>query len=166
MSITIIAAIANNSVIGDKNTLLWKLSKDMKHFKNTTTGHTVIMGKKTFLSIGKVLPNRKNIIVTRDKNLNIPEGVTLCHNPKELFLKNQNEAEEIFVIGGGEIYREAMIYAHKLIITHVETTIAGDTTFPEIDPISWEKVSETSEMKDESNDHNMLFTVYTRKKTI
>lgn len=163
MSLTLIAAISNNNVIGNNDTLLWHLPVDMKHFRETTTGHTIIMGKKTFNSIGKVLPNRKNIVLTRDTAFTFPQ-IEVSHSSESLFSYYKNLEEEAFVIGGGEIYSQAMPYANKLIITHVIVSLKGDTYFPFIDETIWEKLTEEKRNADEENPFEVVFTIYTKKK--
>ena len=117
--ISIIAAIGKNNELGKNNTLIWSMPADMKFFRDTTRGHTVIMGRKTFESIGKPLPNRKNIVITRDKNYK-KDGIEIVNSLNEainLTIPN----EEVFVIGGGEIYKQAIEIADKLYITHINT---------------------------------------------
>lgn len=150
MIISLIAAVANNGVIGGGNTLLWDLPADMKHFRDTTRGHTVIMGRKTFESIGKPLPNRKNIVITRDTNY-IQEGIYVVGSLEEAlrissleqgkeFEENQEEVE-VFVIGGGEIYKQAIEKANKLYITEIHKDFDGDTLFPGINKGVWKETS-------------------------
>ncbi|EKD58542.1 MAG: hypothetical protein ACD_56C00106G0008 [uncultured bacterium] len=129
--ISIICAIAENRAIGKNNQLLWHIPEDFKHFKNITSGHVIIMGKKTFESIGKPLPNRTNIVVTRDKNFSA-EGIIVANSVEEAINKAKEiEKEEIFIIGGGQIYQQAMNMADKLYLTVVEGIFDADTFFPE-----------------------------------
>ena len=133
--ISIISAIAKNNEIGQKNTLLWNLPADMKHFREITSGHTIIMGQKTFESIGRPLPNRRNIILTLDKNY-LRHGVDVVYSLEELenLLKEERKDEEIFIIGGGMIYKLFIEKAEKLYITHVDAEFPdADTFFPKID---------------------------------
>lgn len=150
MIISIIAAVAKNGVIGGGNTLLWNLPEDMKHFRDTTRGHTVIMGRKTFESIGKPLPNRRNIVITRDANY-LNEGIEVVNSLDEAlrlasleqgreFEENQDDVE-VFVIGGGEIYKQAIEKANKLYITEIHQDFEGDTIFPTIDKTVWKESS-------------------------
>jgi dihydrofolate reductase len=173
MILSIIGAIANNNEIGMKNELLWDLPIDMKHFKETTTGHPVIMGQKTFESLGmgpdgtpgKPLPNRRNIIITLDKDFK-REGVEVVNSIDELggLLKNEMDSEEAFVIGGGQIYKLLINKADKLYITHVSADFPGaDTFFPVIDSNEWEKIKEDKHEKDEKNKYDCNFVVYKRK---
>jgi dihydrofolate reductase len=126
--ISIIVAIGKNRAIGRKNQLLWNIPEDMAHFKKITTGHTVIMGEKTFLSIGKPLPNRKNIVVTLDKNFQA-EGVEIRYSLEEVLAEYQKSAEEVFVIGGGQIYNLSLPYADKLYLTIVDDAPEDADTF-------------------------------------
>lgn len=150
MIISLIAAVSKNNVIGGGNTLLWNLPADMKHFRDITRGHTVIMGRKTYESIGKPLPDRKNIVITRDVNYFQP-GIDIVSSLDEAlrvaslehgkgFEENQDEVE-VFVIGGGEIYRQSIEKANKLYITEIQQDFEGDTLFPAIDKNIWQETS-------------------------
>ncbi len=172
MKISIIAGIGRNSELGRGNTLLWSLPTDMKHFKKTTTGHTVIMGRKTFESIGRPLPNRKNIVITRDVHYS-HDGVEIVNSLEEAlrlasleqgrkFEENQDEVE-IFIIGGGEIYRQAMEKANKLYITRVDGEFDADTFFPAIDSNIWVKTKSERYTKDEQDAFDFEFIEYERK---
>lgn len=132
-------AVAENGVIGCANRLIWHISDDLKRFKRLTTGHGVIMGRKTYDSIGRPLPNRHNVVVTRSEGLHI-DGVTVVHSLQQA-LGLFASAEEVFVIGGGEIYRHAMVVADRLYVTRVKGSPVGDTMFPEIDPLQWREVA-------------------------
>lgn len=162
--ISLIVAIAHDNVIGRSNDLPWYLPADLKHFKEKTTGHTVIMGRKTYDSIaarlGKPLPDRHNIIVTRDEDLVVP-GATVEHS-LEVALDNHID-EEVFVIGGAEIYAQAMPHADKLYVTEVDADIpGGDTFFPLIDPQEWHETSRETHTKDDRNEYNYAFVTYER----
>jgi dihydrofolate reductase len=128
--ISIIVAIGKNRAIGRNNQLLWDIPEDMDHFRKITTGKTVIMGEKTFQSIGKPLPNRKNIVVTLDQNFQA-EGVEVSHSLEEVLAKYKNSAEEVFVIGGGIIYKLSLPMTDKLYLTVVEDEPEADTFFPD-----------------------------------
>jgi len=169
MIISLIAAVANNGVIGGGNTLLWDLSADMKHFRDTTRGHTVIMGRKTFESIGKPLPNRKNIVITRDTSY-AHEGIDTVSSLEEAlrlasleqgkeFEENQDEVE-VFVIGGGEIYKQAIEKANKLYITEIHKDFDGDTLFPIIDKNIWKETS-----REDNKDEPIPYSFVTYKKS-
>jgi dihydrofolate reductase len=134
--INLIAAVAENGVIGAGNQLLWKLSADLKRFKSLTMGHTLIMGRKTYDSIGRPLPGRTTIVVTRDREWR-REGVSAAHSLEEALTRAHGE---IFVAGGGEIYAQAMAHADRLYITHVKKPFEGDAKFPTIDAHRWRAV--------------------------
>ncbi len=160
--ISIIAAIGKNNELGKENKLLWSLPADMKHFKDTTSGHTVIMGRKTFESIGKALPNRKNIVITRDTNFK-SEGTEIAHSLEEA-LEKTNTGEEVFVIGGGEIYKQAINIANKLYITHIENEDKeADSFFPIIDKEIWQETKKEEYKKDDKNPHDYSFVEYEQK---
>ncbi len=164
MSISIISAVAKNRIIGIKNSLPWKLSGDLKYFAKTTTGKTVLMGRNTFFSIvsmlGKPLPNRRNLVLSETK-----EGITGA----EIFdswdkVLEIGKNEEIFVIGGANVYRQALPYADKLYITEVDCSPEGDVSFPEFNNNDWNLISEEPHSKDERNEYNYNFKIYDRKK--
>jgi len=133
--LAMIAAVAKNKVIGNKGQLPWRVPEDLKFFKTMTTGHAIIMGKKTYDSTGKPLPNRRNIVVTRSA-IKI-EGAEVCGSIDEAIARARETDAEPFVIGGAEIYRAAMAQATKLYITEIDQTPEGDTHFPDIDPADW-----------------------------
>lgn len=133
--ISIIVAIATNGVIGCHNRLIWHISEDLKRFKSLTMGHPIVMGRKTFASIGRALPGRQNIVISRDKALKI-DGVDVVASMEEA-IKIASTDSEIFIIGGGEIYHLALPLASKLYVTQVEQSPQGDTFFPEIDENEW-----------------------------
>ncbi len=127
----IIAAISKDRVLGKNGKMPWQIPEDLKRFKQLTTGHVIIMGRKTFESIGKPLPNRTNIVITRDKNYQ-SKGVLVVHSFEEALNEAKNiEKEEIFIIGGGKIYQQALSFADKIYLTIVEGTFEGDTFFPD-----------------------------------
>ncbi|MDV3222959.1 dihydrofolate reductase [Intrasporangium sp.] len=135
-NVTMIAAVGRNGVIGDGTGMPWHLSEDLKFFKRTTMGHPMIMGRRTFESMG-VLPGRRSIVVTRQPEWQHP-GVETAHSLAEA-LSLAGPADEVFVVGGGEIYREAMPYAARLVITEVDQSPEGAVTFPDIDGAQWEE---------------------------
>jgi dihydrofolate reductase len=164
MKISIIAAVSENGAIGKDNKLLWKLSSDMKIFKTLTTGHHVIMGRKTFDSMnGRPLPNRTNVIISRNLDYDAEGCETAISLAEALSLANQNGDEEAFIIGGGEIYKLGMYIANTLYISHVHTNIEGDTYFPSIDTDIWKLKTRESYIKDEKNECDFDFCVYERK---
>ncbi len=134
-NVTLIAAVGRNGVIGADNDLPWHLPEDFKFFKRMTMGHPMVMGRKTFDSIGRVLPGRRTIVVTRQADWHHPD-VETAHSLSDA-LGLAGPADEVFVCGGGEVYREAMPWAQRLLITEVDQSPAGDVTFPEIDPTQW-----------------------------
>lgn len=137
--ISVIVAVAQNGVIGGGNTLLWYISEDLRRFKSITMGHPVIMGRRTFESVGRPLPGRTNVVVSRRENYT-PEGVTVVRSLEEAFALFPQE-EEIFVTGGGQIYAQAMPLADKLYLTTVEKDYDGDTRFPDWNRDEWRQVS-------------------------
>lgn len=160
----IIVAIADNNAIGKDNALLWHISEDLKFFKRTTTGCPVIMGRKTFESIGRPLPKRTNIVVSR--GFDAPEGIIVVGSLSEAYTVADGSYERCFVIGGGQIYAQALADADRLIVTHVHTVIEdADTYFPQIDPSVWE-VEDRSEMfRDEESGFDFEFVTYKRAET-
>jgi dihydrofolate reductase len=161
--ISLIAAIGKNNELGKGNTLVWKMPTDLKYFREKTSGHPVIMGRKTFESIGRPMPNRRNIVITRDKNY-LRRGVDVVHSLEEaLALAKLEKKEEIFIIGGAEIYKQAMNLADRLYITHIEAEDKdADTFFPEIIPIVWNEISREEHKKDKENPFDYTFSVYER----
>lgn len=162
MQKNIIVAISDNNAIGKDNALLWHLSQDLKFFKKTTLGSPVIMGRKTFESIGKALPGRVNIVVSR--GFNTGEDIEVSASLEEAFeMAESTNLEKCFVIGGGQIYAMALDKVDSLIVTHVHTVIEdADTFFPKIDPSVW-KVSERTEMvTDEESGLQYEFVTYVR----
>ena len=158
--ISLIAAIGKNNELGKKNALLWNLPADMRHFRETTKGHTVIMGQKTFESIGRPLLNRRNIVVTRNDNFQA-EGVEISKSLENILESFKNSEEEVFVIGGGQIYKQSINKADKLYITHVDMEDKeADTYFPEIIPIVWNEIKHNEYKKDSENPFNYTFSVY------
>ncbi|MDN4079540.1 dihydrofolate reductase [Paenibacillus polymyxa] len=160
MSISVIWAMAQNGVIGRDNSLPWRLPRDMAFFKEQTINKTVLMGRKTWESFGgKSLPNRRNVVLTRDESYQA-EGAEVIHTLEEgLQLAQQ---EELMVIGGAEIYSLFWPHADRLIVTRIEETFEGDTTFPDLDWSDWTIVSETPGIKDDKNLYDYRFVVYER----
>ncbi|UCS95791.1 dihydrofolate reductase [Echinicola marina] len=163
MTVSIIVAKAKNNVIGKDNQLIWKLSADLKHFKKHTTGHFIIMGRKTYESMGKPLPNRTSIVITRNSEYSIPEGHYIVHDLQDaLELTKKNHQEKVFIIGGGEIYKQALAFTDELLITEVDCHPEGDTYFPSIDPEDWKIVQKETHQKDEKNEYDFSFITYKR----
>lgn len=142
MSLSIIVARARNGVIGKDNRLIWHLSDDLKRFKTLTMGHPIVMGRKTFESLPKVLPGRVHYVLTGNPDYKAPEGVLLFHDVKKLLATLP--AGESFVIGGEHMYRELLPYADTLYITEIEEDFEGDAYFPDFDPFCW-KLEESIE---------------------
>lgn len=160
--LSLIVAVARNNAIGKKNELLWHISEDLKYFKRKTMNHPVIMGRKTFESIGRPLPGRRNIVVTRRRQ-EIP-GTELLHSVEEAAAMAKGSAEEFFVIGGGELFRQAFPQADRLYITRIEAdALEADTFFPAVDGTEWKILEESPEMHDEENGLDFRFLVYERK---
>ena len=155
--LSIIVAEAENKVIGKDNDLIWKLPRDMKHFKETTTGHYIIMGRKTFESNGRPLPNRTNVIITRDHNYKA-EGCLVVHSLEDAINEAKDDSEA-FIIGGGKIYEQAMALVDRIYLTKIHHTFDGDTFFPEIDMNEWNEVDRRDFEPDEKNKYP--FTILT-----
>lgn len=161
--LSIIVAVANNQVIGKDNQLIWHLPEDLKRFKTLTTGHTIIMGRKTFESLGRILPNRKHIILCNDAKLQIEdENVEILEDISMLkpYIDSQ---EEHFIIGGATIYRLLMPYATKMYITHIHQEFEGDVYFPEIKQEEWKIVAKEKGLKNEKNPYNYEYVTYVKK---
>ncbi len=161
MNLSIIVAISENNAIGKNNELLWHLPQDLKRFKAITTGHTIIMGRKTFDSIGKPLPNRRSVVITRDENFH-HEGVTVVHSIKEALATVASE-KEVFIIGGGEIYKETLPLVDKIYLTTVHKSFEADTFFPKIDLSQWAIIEEEKLPQDEKNKLPASFQILQRK---
>ncbi len=148
MAITIIVAKSNNGIIGKDGDLPWRLPEDLKRFKRLTTGNIVVMGRKTYDSIGRPLPNRKNIVISRNTSLKI-EGVEVEYDLINVLKRNQEE--NVYVIGGGQIYVDALPFTEKLEVTEVDVELVGDTSFPEIDSSQWKEIFREKRVDPESN---------------
>lgn len=160
MKTSIIVAAAENHVIGKDNRMIWRLSNDMRRFKALTTGHTVIMGRKTFDSLGRPLPNRTNVIITRDSAYQ-QEGCAVVHSLEEaLSLVKATGETEAFIIGGGEIYRQSWNMADTLYLTRVHTILEGDTSVPSVDTIYWTEEEVSRHSADEQNEYDYSFITY------
>ena len=162
--ISLIAAVADNNVIGRDNKLPWHLPADLKFFKNTTTGHHVLMGRKTFDEIKKPLPGRINVIITRQPDFH-PDGVAIARSIDEAIGKAEAAGDpEIFIIGGAEIFRQVLHRAGRMYITRVHTEAVGDTFFPEFDDVNeWKLVDAEHYEADERNAHPYSFLTYERQ---
>ena len=162
MTITMIAAVASNRAIGYQNKLIYWLPNDLKRFKALTTGHTILMGRKTFDSLGRVLPNRHHVVLTHADDSYFPEEVEVVHSFAEVYTKYRDVDEDVFIIGGGEIYRLFFSYAEKMYLTQVnEIYFNADTFFPEIDARNWD-VRDLQEIDEDG--HQAVIREYIRKK--
>lgn len=157
--LSILVAMDSQHLIGKDNKLPWHLPNDLKYFKQVTMGHTIVMGRKTFESIGKPLPGRKNIVITRNKNYH-PDGCRVIHSITKI--KEMNDKEEIFIIGGAEIFKETLPIADRLYITEIHETFEGDTFFPEFNLSDWKLISKEKGIKDEKNRYDYDFCIYER----
>ena len=160
--VSIIVAVAQNGTIGDKNALLWHIKEDMRFFRTTTSGHAVIMGRKTFESLGsKPLPKRTNIVITR-QDVEF-EGALTAHSLREAIAMAEGD-EEVFIIGGAQIYAQALECADRLYLTLVERDYEGDTSFPEIDYRYWQLVAEERHERGEEFEYPFSFLTFDRVK--
>ncbi|CAM2193884.1 Dihydrofolate reductase type 3 [Paraburkholderia kururiensis] len=162
-TLTLIVARARNGVIGRDNQLPWRLPEDLAFFKRTTMGAPIIMGRKTHESIGRPLPGRRNIVVTRDPARRFEGCDTVTGLDDALALAARDGAAEAFLIGGAELYREGFERAQKLIVTEIAADFAGDTTFPAPNPLTWDEVSREAHRAAAPNDFEFAFVVYARK---
>jgi dihydrofolate reductase len=159
--ISLLVAMDNNRTIGKNNDLPWYLPADLKYFKKVTMGHPIVMGRKTYESIGRPLPGRENIIITRDKSYDI-ESAQVVHSIQEAIDVTKDE-DEVFVIGGAEIFKQYMPDSDRLYITQIEHDFDGDTFFPEINYAEWKIISKEKGIKDEKNPYDYYFMIYDRK---
>lgn len=159
--ISMIAAFAEGRVIGENGDMPWHLPADLQHFKKVTSGHPILMGRKTFESIGRPLPKRRNIVLTRNKDFSAA-GVEVIHDFSEVTPLMKLE-EEFFVIGGATIYEQLLPKAERLYITNIHQAFKGDTYFPFIDEKEWVVVSEENGIVDEKNQYPHTFLVYERR---
>lgn len=169
MITSLIVAVAQNNVIGKDNDLIWRLPNDMKFFKETTSNHHIITGRKNYISIPKKfrpLPNRTNIVLTRQKDFS-EEGCIISNSLEDAISHaKENNETELFIIGGGQIYKESLDknLIDRMYITHVNEEFEGDTFFPEIDSSKWENTSEVKNSSDEKHAHSYTFSIYDKKK--
>lgn len=164
MKLSIAVATSLNHAVGKNNQLLWHLPADLKFFKTTTMGCPVVMGRKTFQSIGRTLPGRKNVVITRDKNFNSDNqfDITVVSSLDEALVKLHAE-NEVFIIGGGEIYKQSIDSVDTIYLTLVHTVIDGDVYFPEIDKSKFDLVWEEKHLADEKNKFDYTFQKYEKK---
>lgn len=162
MTLSIIVAASVNNVIGHEDELPWRLSADLKRFKSLTMGHCMIMGRKTYDSINRLLPGRTTIILTRNPDYSVP-GALIAHSLDDAVAQAGDDSE-CFVVGGAEIYRMALPMADRIYLTRVEATIEGDTKLPEIDWDAFDLLSEEEVSADDRNEFETRFQVYQRRK--
>ncbi|MCK0471889.1 DfrD/DfrG/DfrK family trimethoprim-resistant dihydrofolate reductase [Halalkalibacter sp. APA_J-10(15)] len=161
MKVSLIVAMDKNRVIGKENDIPWRIPKDWEFVKNTTIGQPIILGRKNLESIGRALPQRRNIVLTRDKYYNF-EGCEIVHSVEDVF-KICNNEKEIFIFGGEQIYKMFLPYVEKMYITKIHHEFEGDTFFPELNFNEWDEASVKKGIKDEKNPYNYYFHVYERK---
>jgi dihydrofolate reductase len=161
MILSIVVATGINGEIGKDNKLLWHLPADLKYFKNLTSGHPIIMGRHTFESIGRALPNRRNIVITRQQDLKI-EGVDVVHSLEEA-IALVKDLEEIMVIGGADVYKQALPIADRIYITRVNVEPEADRYFPDLDMDNWIINVDISHPADEKNEHDIQFQMLVRR---
>ncbi len=161
MLVSIIAAMDRNRLIGNNNQLPWHLPADLAHFKQVTMGKPIIMGRKTYESIGRPLPGRTNIVLTRSADFQA-DGVVLEHT-LEAAINSAGDVEEVMIIGGGTIYEMALPIADRLYLTYVESAFEGDAWFPEFDLAQWQIIDEQAHQADENNSSDYRFVTYLRK---
>lgn len=162
MTISLVVAAASNNAIGKDGQLPWHLPNDMKHFKNVTWGMPVVMGRKTFDSLGKPLIGRKNIVITRQPGWKAEGAVPVKSIEDALFVAQQADANEVMVIGGGEVYKALFERAKRIYLTRVEAEPEADTFFPHILPEQWHLMSQQNHEADEKNSYNYSFQVWER----
>jgi len=160
MVITLVVAAAKNNAIGKDNHLLWRLPNDMKYFKNVTWGMPVLMGRKTFESLGKPLPGRKNMVLTKQPGYKANGIVAVTNIDDAIFLTKEMDVKELMVIGGGEIYRSVFEKANRIHLTRVDAAFEADTFFPAIDPAIWKLVSKKDHEADVKHSYNYSFQVW------
>lgn len=161
--LSVIVAIANENVIGKDNKLIWHIPEDLQRFKKITSGKNIIMGRKTFESLGRVLPNRKHIILCNDLEMNIEDENVVILEDIKMLDPYINSEEESFVIGGATIYKLLMPYANKLYITKIHQDFDGDVYFPEIKDEEWQVVETQKGLQNEENPYNYEYITYIRK---
>lgn len=161
-NLTAIVAAGENNEIGKNNELIWHLKDDLKRFKTLTSGHHIIMGRKTFESFKKPLPNRTHVVITRQQNYEVPLGVIVVNSMEDALDAAKNDSQP-FIIGGGEIYKQAMPFVSKIELTRVHATFDADTFFPQLDLTNWKEVASKIHSQDEDHDYAFSFLTYERK---
>jgi len=161
MGLSLIVAMTRQGVIGREGGLPWRLSADLKRFKTLTMGHAIIMGRKTFESLGRILPGRKMITVSRQGGLIVPDEVAVVANLDAAILAAENDSEP-FLIGGGQLFESGLIRCDRMYVTWVENDVPGDTYFPPVDWGHWREVGRESHSADAKNDYDTNFCIYDR----
>ena len=162
MRLSLIVAMTRQGVIGRAGTLPWRLSADLRRFKALTMGHTIVMGRKTWDSLGRPLPGRTSFVLTRRTDFAAPPGVVIADNLADAVYMAAKDDDEVFIIGGGEIFAEALHRADRLYVTWVEADVPGDTYFPAWDQAEWRLVESERHSADERNEYDTTFAVYDR----
>lgn len=162
MKVSQIVAISTNRAIGKDNDLVCHLPADMKFFRQTTTGHHIIMGRKNYESIGRPLPKRTNVIISRNPSYKAQGCITVSSIEEALDLAKKNGEDEAFIIGGGQIYKQSLNLTDTIYLTQVHTKLDGDTFYPDLEETEWEKISEEYHSKDEKNLYDYSFQKFTR----
>lgn len=158
--ISIVVAVSENNAIGKDNQLLWHLPADLKHFKEITSGNTIIMGRKTYDSVGRPLPNRRNIVITRSTELQMPNVEVV--NTLEAALSLCEDENEVFIIGGAEIYKHALQFTNRIYLTTVHQTYGADVFFPELNREEWKEINKEYHPADEKNSVAYTFSTLER----
>lgn len=161
--LSLIVAHSRDHVIGYDNGMPWHLPNDLAYFKKTTMGKPIIMGRKTFESIGRPLPGRENIVVTTNQDYK-QDGVTVLHSVEDVLANRADDDGELMIIGGATLYKQALPNVDKMYITYIDESFEGDTFFPEIDEAEWELISEEKGIKDDHNPYDYYFRTYIRKR--
>ena len=161
MQLSIIVAMDKNRLIGAHDALPWRIPSDLKNFRRITMGKPILMGRRTHESIGRVLPGRENIVLTKNKNY-VAEGCTVKNTLDEVYSYCDNE-DELFVMGGAILYSQTLIVARRLYITEIDASVSGDTFFPEYSRAEWEEIARENYKADEENEFDYSFTILKRK---
>ena len=161
MQLSIIVAMDKNRLIGANDALPWRIPSDLKNFRRITMGKPILMGRRTHESIGRVLPGRENIVLTKNKNY-VAEGCTVKNTLDEVYSYCDNE-DELFVMGGAILYSQTLIVARRLYITEIDASVSGDTFFPEYSRVEWEEIARENYKADEENEFDYSFTILKRK---
>lgn len=164
--ISIIVAATRNRMIGENNDFPWQLSADLKRFRERTTGHTIIMGRGTYdhllQRVGRMLPNRTSVVITRNKMFEALPGVIVAHSLEDA-LENTKGQDEVFIIGGAQLYAYALPFADRIYLTEIDATIDGDAFFPEINPDEWQETMREFHGADEKNDYDFSWVTLDKK---